>query len=85
MRAATEGSAILIPGLGDGEVAAVEAELRRRFRGLGCLARTADFARLFPSQPHQAVEEALHRLCDHGVAEMDCLADGSLAFYFPRH
>ena len=68
----------------ESQVLAAQAELKRRFGGIGCLARTSDFLRLFPGVDAAAVEEALHSLCDEGIAELECLGDGSFAFHFPR-
>jgi hypothetical protein len=65
-------------------IQSVASELKRRFERTGCMARIADFAQLFPRSPVGAVTEALHRLCEEQVAEINCLSDGGLVFQFPR-
>ncbi|MCC2670634.1 MAG: hypothetical protein K0Q72_3105 [Armatimonadetes bacterium] len=71
-------------GVAESEIARIEAELARRFGGVGgAMARASSFAVLFPSAPPQYVEEALHRLWEQGVVESYCLADGALAYHFP--
>lgn len=60
------------------------ADLKGRFAGSGCVARPADYARLFPGVPTEIIEQALHRLCEEGVAQLKCLSGGDLAFFFPR-
>ena len=65
-------------------VRSAQIELKRRFAGVGCMARATDLALLFPSLEAECVEEALHQLCQEGVVEIDCLSDGTLAFHFPR-
>lgn len=68
----------------EAEITRIQAELVRRFAGVGgAMARADSFAALFPSVPHPHVEEALYRLWQEGVAESHCLADGVLAYYFP--
>ena len=70
--------------LSETDVVRAQAELGRRFAaGGGCMAGASVFARLLPGVPVPAVEEALHRLCEAGTAEMCGLADGSLVFRFP--
>jgi hypothetical protein len=66
------------------EVERLQVELKRRFAGGGCIARVPDIARLFPPAQAGSVEEALYRLCEEGVGEMDCLRDGALIVHFPR-
>jgi hypothetical protein len=65
-------------------IQSVASELKRRFERTGCMARIGDFAQLFPRSPLGAVNEALHRLCEEQVAEINCLSDGGLVFQFPR-
>lgn len=68
----------------EAEIARVQAELMRRFAGSGCVARSRDFARLIVPLPSEEADEALYRLCDEGVAEMEYLSDGASVLYFPR-
>ena len=80
-------------------LARVQAALRQRFEGCGCVARAAALALLpldgLPSTSAKAgaktfhaalelVDEALYRLWEQGIVESHCLADGSLAYQFPR-
>jgi hypothetical protein len=71
-------------GISEPEILSLQAELRRRFAGVGCMARAGDLALLFPGTQPESVEEALHRLCEDGAVEVDCLSDGTLVFHFPR-
>lgn len=72
------------PDLSEPEVLRAQAELGRRFTtGGGCIASASVFALLLPDVPRACVEEALHRLCELGTAEMCGLADGSVVFRFP--
>lgn len=74
-----------VPAETDGEsVQRVMDELRRRFAGVGCVARPREYAGLLNDAAGELVLEALRRLADEGVAELECLADGSLVFHFPR-
>lgn len=59
-------------------------ELRKRFANGGCMARVSQFAALLAEVSEEQTLEALRRLADDGVAELECLADGTLVFYFPR-
>ena len=71
-------------GVLEGDISHIEAELSRRFAGVGgAMARASSFAVLFPSTPPHLVEEALHRLWEQGLVESYCLADGALAYHFP--
>ncbi len=72
--------------LSEAEVARALGELGRRFTtGGGCIGSAAVFALLLPDVPPACVDEALHRLCEQGTAEMCGLADGSVVFRFaPR-
>jgi hypothetical protein len=68
----------------EAEVLKAQDDLRRRFaKSGGCMARSDDFARLYPSIEPQWVDEALHRLAEEGIAQMQCLPDGSFVFHFP--
>lgn len=68
----------------EAEISHIQAELRRRFAGVGgAMLRASSFALLFPSVPPQHVEEALRRLLQEGIAESRCLADGVSAYHFP--
>ena len=71
---------------GEGEAAVERAaeELRKRFANGGCMARVPEFAALLTDVSYEQTLEALRRLTDDGVAELECLADGTLVFYFPR-
>jgi hypothetical protein len=67
------------------EVICLKLELIRRFAGVGgSMLRGSNIAALFPSAPPSLVEEALRRLGEEGVVESRCLADGALAYHFPR-
>lgn len=59
-------------------------ELRKRFANGGCMARVPEFSALLTDVSYEQTLEALRRLTDDGVAELECLADGTLVFYFPR-
>lgn len=65
-------------------IQSVASELKRRFERSGSMARVQEFANLFPRSTASAVTEALHRLCEEQVAEINCLSDGGLVFQFPR-
>ena len=68
----------------ESEVLKAQEDLRRRFaKGGGCMARSADFARLYPGTGPEWVDEALHRLAEEGAVQMRCLPDGSFVFHFP--